>query len=78
MKCFGNRRTEHMIKNRFLSLTLKCKKSNPMITDEESALKKISEEFGLKPTSGFLFMEDLGIEKRLRPKERPEYEREES
>jgi hypothetical protein len=49
-----------------------------MITDEESALKKISEEFGLKPTSGFLFMEDLGIEKRLRPKERPEYEREES
>lgn len=37
-----------MIKNRFLSLILKCKKTHPFIQDEETAIKKISEEMGLK------------------------------
>lgn len=46
MKCFDNQRTEHMIKNRFLSLILKCKKTFPFIQDEESAIKKIFQEMG--------------------------------
>lgn len=40
MKCFDNQRTEHMIKNRFLSLMLKCKKMFPFIQDEETAIKR--------------------------------------
>lgn len=48
MRCFNNQRTEHMIKNRFLSLILKCKKAHPFIQDEETAIKKISEEMGLQ------------------------------
>ena len=47
MKCFENKRTEHMIKNRFLSLTLKTKKKYPCICDEEDALKQIAEDMGL-------------------------------
>lgn len=47
MKCFDNKRTEHMIKNRFLSLILKCKKMHPYITDEDKALKKITGDLGL-------------------------------
>ena len=50
MKCFGNKRTEHMIKNRFLSLILRCRKNNPSIIDEEKALYKIAAEFDLYPS----------------------------
>ena len=35
--CFNGCRTEHMIKNRFLSLLLKCKKSNPDVQDDDFA-----------------------------------------
>jgi len=43
MKCFNNERTEHMIKNRFLSLILKCKKFHPFIQNEETAIIKLAE-----------------------------------
>ena len=46
MKIFGNHRTEHMIKNRFISLVLRYKKSHPYVYDEEEALKGIAREMG--------------------------------
>ena len=35
MRAFENARTEHMIKNRFISLILKFKKLYPLIQDED-------------------------------------------
>lgn len=43
MRCFGNQRTEHMIKNRFISLVLRFKKIYPLIQDEEDLIRKIGE-----------------------------------
>ena len=42
MRVFGNQRTEHMIKNRFISLILKYKKIHPFIQDEEDIINKIA------------------------------------
>lgn len=42
MKVLGNHRTEHMIKNRFISLVLKHKKAHPYVYDEEDAVKGIA------------------------------------
>ena len=59
-----------MIKNRYLSLTLKCKKNHHYSCDEEEAIRLIAEGMGLKSLETLPFHEDCGIEKRLRPKER--------
>lgn len=48
MKALNSNRTEHMIKNRFISLVLKYKKQNPFIYGEEDALKGIAEAMGIK------------------------------
>lgn len=42
MRSFGNQRTEHMIKNRFISLVLKFRKLYPLIQDEEEVIKKMA------------------------------------
>ena len=44
MRVFGNQRTEHMIKNRFISLILKYKKIHPFIQDEEDIINKIAQD----------------------------------
>ena len=41
-KMIGNHRTEHMIKNRFISLVLRYKKAHPYIYGEEDALNGIA------------------------------------
>ena len=58
-----------MIKNRFLSLILKCKKSYPYIIEEEAALKKISGEMGLSELQKTPEFDSTRMSRRLRDKE---------
>lgn len=48
-----------MIKNRFLSLILKCKKFHPFIQDEETAIIKLAEQMGLEGGSEKTFEDEL-------------------
>ncbi len=57
-----------MIKNRFLSLILKCKKLHPFIQDEESALEKINQQMGLSTDYQNSNEDNIYTERRLRPK----------
>ena len=57
-----------MIKNRFLSLILKCKKLHPFIQDEESALEKINQLMGLSTDYQNSNEDNIYAERKLRPK----------
>jgi len=57
-----------MIKNRFLSLILRCKKFHPFIQDEETVIKKLAEEMGLESGDERTFEDQVYCERKLRPK----------
>lgn len=68
MKCFDNQRTEHMIKNRFLSLILRCQKLNPFIHDEKILIGKLAVEMNLKFGEEKTFEDQICSERKLRQK----------
>lgn len=67
MRKFENARTEHMIKNRFISLILKFKKAYSLVEDEDELVQKMAVDMGIDlDTEQQIKREE--VEKKLRHK----------